>query len=149
MYASISTMRPPGQRMAGQAPRRWGCMAPDYLKRATIALVGLGLHNLLEDAVYRCWWRIAREGRSTALNRYLLHFDRKELHSGRGLLVSNHSTTRTDSRSPTHSIAFAIGDRDELKYNADGSLDLHIQFENRGWTRAELAPSPCAGERWE
>lgn len=101
-----------------------------YLKRAIIALAGLGA-NQPDDAIYPI--NIADAGGKPLLgeNNYVLHFSREQLppvdafwsitmYDGAGFAVAN----------PIN--RFAIGDRDQLKYNPDGSLDLHIQHENPG-----------------
>lgn len=115
-----------------------------YLKRAIIAMVGLGA-NLPEDAVYSTNVADAEGQPMTGDKKYVLHFDKKDLppvdafwsltmYDEAGFQVAN-----TLDR-------FAIGDRDALKFNADGSLDLFIQAESPGTDKeSNWLPAPKSG----
>jgi hypothetical protein len=115
-----------------------------YLKRAIVALVGLGA-NLPEDAV--CPLNIAdSEGKPLdGANKYLLHFEKADLPPAEAFWsVTMYDATGFQVANPIN--RFAIGDRDELKYNADGSLDIWIQHETPGkeqesnWLPAPIGP---------
>jgi len=115
-----------------------------YLKRAIVAQVGLGA-NQPEDAVYP--FNLAdSEGKPlSGANKYVLHFAKNELppvdafwsvtmYDGQGFQIAN----------PIN--RFAIGDRDPLKYGADGSLDVYIQSENPGPDKeSNWLPAPASG----
>jgi hypothetical protein len=101
-----------------------------YLKRAIVAMVGLGA-NQPEDAIYPLNVADADGNPLEETNNYVLHFSKAELppvdafwsvtmYDAEGFQVAN----KLDR--------FAIGDRDALKYNADGSLDLYIQHDSPG-----------------
>ena len=101
-----------------------------YLKRAIVAMAGLGA-NQPEDAIYPLNVTDDKGQPVTAEYRYILHFDKDDfppasafwsltMYDAEGFQVAN----------PIN--RFAIGDRDSLKFNADGSLDLYIQNENPG-----------------
>ena len=101
-----------------------------YLKRAIIAMVGLGA-NPAEDAVYPLAVADADGRPLDGGSDYVLHFERDELppvdafwsvtmYDGEGFQAANELDR------------FAIGDRDDLGYNADGSLDLFLQHESPG-----------------
>ena len=101
-----------------------------YLKRAIVAMVGLGA-NQVEDAIYPLNITDAEGVPVMAENKYVLHFNKDELppvsafwsltmYDAEGFQVAN-SLDR-----------FAIGDRDPIKFNSDGSLDLYIQNQNPG-----------------
>ncbi|MGB2630240.1 MAG: DUF1254 domain-containing protein [Candidatus Omnitrophota bacterium] len=101
-----------------------------YLKRAIIAMVGLGA-NPPEDAIYPMT-EVDSEGKPlTGANDYVLHFDKKDLppvnafwsvtlYDNEGFQVAN----KIDR--------YTIGDRDKIKYNPDGSLDVFIQNAHPG-----------------
>jgi hypothetical protein len=112
-----------------------------YLKRATLAMVGLG-SNPPEDAIYPLTFA---DGEGNPLNGehdYVLHFD------GRGLppVEAFWSVTLYDQEGYQFANPLsrcALGDRDPLRYDADGSLDLFIQHESPGPEReANWLPSP-------
>ena len=69
-----------------------------YLKRAIVALVGLGA-NLPEDAVYPLNISDADGKPLTGANKYVLHFDKSEIPPVRAFW-SITFTTRTGSRLP-------------------------------------------------
>jgi hypothetical protein len=101
-----------------------------YLKRAIVALVGLGA-NLPEDAVYPLNLGDSDGKPLTGASKYVLHFAKTEIPP----VSAFWSVTLYDKDGfPTANALNrnAIGDRDELKYNADGSLDIYFEHDSPG-----------------
>jgi hypothetical protein len=112
-----------------------------YLKRATVALGGLGA-NPPEDAVYPVLLTDADGDRTTGERNYVIHFDADKLPP----VDAFWSITMYDAegyQAANEVNRFAIGDRDPLTYNPDGSLDILIQHESPGPDRASnWLPAP-------
>ncbi len=115
-----------------------------YLKRAIVAMVGLGA-NQPDDAIYPLAVHDADGKVLTGEQKYVLRFEKSELppvnafwsvtmYDAEGFQVANPISR------------FAIGDRDALKYNDDGSLELYIQSESPGADKeSNWLPSPKSG----
>lgn len=116
-----------------------------YLKRAIVAMVGLGA-NQCEDAVYPMCFGDADGKPLMGQNKYVLHFEKEQLPPVEAFWsVTMYDAQGFQSANPLN--RFAIGDRDALKYNADGSLDLYLQHESPGADReSNWLPSPASGE---
>ena len=113
-----------------------------YMKRAIVTMVGLGA-NSAEDAVYPVLMADADGDPVDGGRNYLLHFDQSELPPVRAFW----SVTMYDAQGFQAANVlgrFAIGDRDPLRYNADGSLDLDLQHESPGVDKeANWLPAPA------
>jgi hypothetical protein len=113
-----------------------------YLKRAIVALVGLGA-NVPEDAVYPLNAGDADGKPLTGTNEYMEHFAKNEIPP----VGAFWSITLYDKEGfPTANALNrnAIGDRDKLKFNADGSLDLYFQNASPGTDKeANWLPAPA------
>ncbi|QSA97777.1 DUF1254 domain-containing protein [Methylococcus sp. EFPC2] len=121
-----------------------GTYGTDYLHRAGVAYGGYGA-NAVEDAVYPSAFADADGQPFDATKRYVLHFDKDQIPPVRGFW----SLTMYDQRQlfTANPIGrYAIGDRDPLKFNPDGSLDLYIQRESPGKDREpNWLPAPAEG----
>jgi hypothetical protein len=115
-----------------------------YLKRAIVALIGLGA-NQVDDAIYPMAPVDSDNRPLDGTKNYVLHFAQSEipptnafwsvtLYDNEGFQVANPLDR------------FAIGDRDALTYNDDGSLDLYVQHASPGpdkesnWLPAPAGP---------
>jgi hypothetical protein len=112
-----------------------------YLKRALVAMVGLGA-NLAEDAIYPLNLADAEGKPLDGTNAYRLTFRKDELPPADAFW----SVTLYDSDGFPVANALdrhAVGDRDALVFNADGSLELVIQAESPGpGKESNWLPSP-------
>ncbi|MBR0692274.1 DUF1254 domain-containing protein [Bradyrhizobium lablabi] len=121
-----------------------GTYGTSYRQRAMIALAGLGA-NLPADAIYPAAF-VDGDGKPLdGANKYVLHFDRGKtppadafwsltMYDNEGFQVAN----------PIN--RFAIGDRDKLKFNDDGSLDIYLQSESPGADKeSNWLPAPESG----
>jgi len=121
--------------------RDLGRYGTEYLKRAFVAWLGLGA-NLPEDAIYPTA-RVDAEGQPlSGANRYVLHFDKKELPPANAFWsLTLYNDRQFFVANPLN--RYALGDRDRLRYNKDGSLDLHVQNTSPGKDKeANWLPAP-------
>jgi len=125
-----------GREAAGAGGKGWvynvrsADFGVDYAYRAAVAYYALGM-NLPQDAVYPSLSMDAEGRPLDGSTRYVLHFDRGKLPPVEGFW----SLTAYDSEGyfiPNSLNRQAIGDRSNLTFNADGSLDLYIQTESPG-----------------
>lgn len=124
--------------------RDLGKYGTDYTRRAMVAHFGLGA-NLPADAIYAAARTDADGQPLTGEHRYVLHFDKGQTPPVGGFW----SLTMYDDQqffvdNPLG--RYAIGDRDRLRFNKDGSLDLYVQRESPGkgkesnWLPAPAGP---------
>jgi hypothetical protein len=115
----------------------WGV---NYLRRACIDLIGLGA-NLPEDAVYPVSYLDADGEPYDGSRSYVLHFDADALPPAKAFW----SLTMYEEEGfqvPNAIDRFAIGDRDDLRFNDDGSLDLQISAAEPAEGSSNWLPAP-------
>jgi len=125
-----------GKKPGGKVVNGWilaydlGSYGTKYLHRAAVAWVGLGA-NLPADALYPMA-RVDGEGKPlTGQNKYVMHFTKDQLPPVQAFWsVTMYNNKQAFVENTLN--RYAIGDRDKLKFNADGSLDLYIQNETPG-----------------
>jgi len=126
-----------------QPPMSIGSYAQDYGLRAGVAMIGLGA-NLPEDAVYS---NAQQDNNGEPLQggrRYQLHFTAEQLppvqafwsltaYNNDGFLIANPLDR------------YALGDRDTLHFNTDGSLDIVLQNTTPETASDNWLPIPASG----
>ncbi len=125
-----------GKKAAGIGGKGWiytlrsGAYGTDYLYRAAIAQCCVG-ENLPQDAIYPALSSDSDGRPLDGKNKYVLRFAKGELPPVDGFW----SVTAYDIEGyfiPNPINRLAIGDRDKLVPNADGSVDLYIQASSPG-----------------
>ncbi len=107
-----------------------GNYGANYLQRALITAIGLGA-NRPQDAVYPTSEGPSAISSYTGEKKYVMHFNKGELPPANGFW----SLTMYDKDYffvPNPLNRYSISPRQNLKANADGSVDLYIQNENPG-----------------
>jgi len=111
-----------------------GVYGNEYLFRALVAMGGLGA-NPPEDAIYPVNVADADGKPMAGGQRYVMHFDKDQIPP----VDAFWSLTLYDGDGfpmPNAAKRYALGDRDDLKFNADGSLDVYIQPDPPDETKA-------------
>ena len=120
---------------------RGGSYAQDFLARAEGAIQGLVVHDSAEAMYFHTY----HDGKSEPLHgdkQYTLHFDADHLPQVEAFWsITAYNDEYNLVENPIQ--RYSIGDRTEgLKYNADGSLTLHIQSTQPAEGRTNWLPTP-------
>jgi hypothetical protein len=119
-----------------------GLYGTDYLMRALVTAIGLGA-NRPQDAVYPTSEKAADGGSYDGSKNYVMHFAKGETPPVEGFW----SITMYDENfffvaNPIN--RYSISPRQNLKYNADGSLDLYLQNSSPGADKeSNWLPAPA------
>lgn len=122
-----------------------GVYGTDYLQRAFITAIGLGA-NRPQDAVYPTSDVDAEGQPYSGTNKYVMHFAKGQAPPVDGfwsLTMYNAQYFFVDN--PLNK--YTVSPRNNLQYNADGSLDLYIQHESPGKAK-EANWLPCPKEKF-
>lgn len=116
----------------------------NYKKRAAVAYFGLGALGP-EDAIYQ-GYRVDEDNKPlSGESDYVIHFEKGNLPPARAfwsITLYNKEGYLTENSIRR----YAIGDRNNLKYNKDGSLNIYIQHKNPGADKeANWLPAPKDG----
>jgi len=126
-FVSTGAARKPGWTSFQGAVGRYGT---NYMARAITARIAIGA-NPAEDAVYMSNSTDADGQPMNGSIRYRMHFAASELPPVQAFWsVTGYDKDGYFIANPIN--RYAIGDRDKLEFNADGSLDLWIQAEDPG-----------------
>jgi len=118
-----------------------GVYGTEYLQRAFITAIGLGA-NRPQDAIYPTSTEDAAGKKYSGANKYVMHFQKGQTPPVNGFW----SITMYDAGyffvdNPLNK--YTVSPRNDLKYNADGSLDIFIQNESPGKDKeANWLPAP-------
>ena len=115
-------------------PAMLGNYGTYYNTRAVVAMVGLGA-NLPADALYPNT-RVDADGQAlSGSRRYRLHFKATELPPVNAFWsITAYGPDDFFMDNPLH--RYAIGDRDPLVFNPDGSLDVSLQADDPGGAKS-------------
>lgn len=105
--------------------RNTGNYGTDYLERAYTAYVGLGA-NLREDAIYAVTSQDEKGESLSGKNSYIIHFPKGQLPPVNGFW-SLTMYGKDFFFVPNSLNRYTLSERNDLKHNEDGSLDLYIQ----------------------
>lgn len=117
----------------------------NYHKRAIIAQAGLGA-NLDVDALYPMAFQDNTSEKLVGPKRYTLHFSKEAIPKVHGFWsLTIYGADNFLVKNPIN--RFALGDRNKLNYNQDGSLDIYLQPESPGREyESNWLPTPQKGE---
>ena len=123
-------------KSAGRVENGWvfttktGLYATDYLQRALVTAIGLGA-NRPQDAVYPTSEMDAEGKPYDGSNKYVMHFNKGEMPPVDGFWsLTMYNAEYFFVANPLN--RYTLSARNDLKKNADGSVDLYLQNENPG-----------------
>ena len=124
-----------------QVMTQTGRYGTHYLQRAFVTAIGLGA-NRPQDAVYPTSEADADGKPYSGSNKYVMHFAKGETPPVNGFWsITMYNADYFFVANPLNK--YTVSPRNDLKYNADGSLDLYIQNESPGKDKeANWLPAP-------
>jgi hypothetical protein len=119
-----------------------GVYGTDYLMRALITAIGLGA-NRPQDAIYPTSTKDADGEAYSGANKYVMHFGKGETPPAEGFWsLTMYDASYFFVANPLN--RYSISARQNLKANADGSIDLYIQNASPGADKeSNWLPAPA------
>jgi len=119
-----------------------GIYGTDYLNRAFVTAIGLGA-NRIQDAVYPTSLKDENGSDYNGANKYVMHFPKGQLPPVQGFWsITMYDANYFFVANPIN--RYSISARQNLKANADGSVDLYIQNQSPGADKeSNWLPAPA------